>query len=254
MAADDREVSTKNPKADNNNSAEQEDVVNRLPDQLKQILDKEQNLLEIDRSQARDLLAKGIKTEKKFLEEWGRPSAWSFEGCSEEAQYKATCWFELTQKQLEKDKEELTNKVAEAQTNIDQNLDEIENVEQNLKTLLDNLEALPKEDREFLYLRVNQRVWDGDQRSAYFSTLRKMASYVIKLQRDLENRLAEMQVPTLILWGEDDKIITPENGRILDSIQQNTRLEIIPGAGHVPQQETPGAVVDAILSDNRFLR
>jgi len=145
MATDDHKGTNKNPESGNNDSANQDDILNRLPDQLKQILAKEQNLLELDRSQARDLLTKGIKDEKKYLKEWGDPSAWSFEGCSEEAQHEANCWFELAQKQLEKEKEELTNKVAAARTKIDEKLEEIDGVNQNLQTLIDNLKALPME-------------------------------------------------------------------------------------------------------------
>jgi hypothetical protein len=145
MATDDHKASNKNPEAGNNESAKNEDVLDRLPADLKQILEKEQRLLDIDRSQARELLTKGIKAEKKYLDEWGHPSAWSFEGCSEEAQTEANCWFEKAQKKLEKNKEELDQEVAAAQTEINEQLEKIEGVEQDLKTLLDLLKALPED-------------------------------------------------------------------------------------------------------------
>ena len=47
-------------------------------------------------------------------------------------------------------------------------------------------------------------------------------------------------VPTLILWGRQDKIIPLEIGERLRQDIPNSRLEIIDKAGHIPQEEVPG--------------
>ncbi|CAN5822344.1 alpha/beta hydrolase [soil metagenome] len=54
-------------------------------------------------------------------------------------------------------------------------------------------------------------------------------------------------VPTLILWGRQDKIIPVEIGEQLRSDIPNSTLEIIDRAGHVPQEEVPGKVIPLIL-------
>ncbi len=118
-----------------------------------------------------------------------------------------------------------------------------------LNTYYAELEKIPQIERDFLYTRVNQRVWSDDQRRAYFSTLRNMAAAVPRLQKGLAERLAELRIPTLILWGEKDTVNPLENGRLLVQAQPAARLVIIPQAGHMPHQERADLVVQAILSD-----
>lgn len=43
--------------------------------------------------------------------------------------------------------------------------------------------------------------------------------------------------PTLIVWGEDDKVIPVEDGRTLHDLILHSRLVILKDCGHVPQEE-----------------
>jgi len=115
-----------------------------------------------------------------------------------------------------------------------------------------DLSHLPTSDQEFLYLRVNQRVWSDKQRWAYFSTLRHFAAALARPAADLEARLALLEVPTLVIWGEKDRVYASENGVALPSIQPNARLLILPGLSHNTHQDDPQAVLTAILGDERF--
>lgn len=115
-----------------------------------------------------------------------------------------------------------------------------------------NLDGLPQAEQEFLYQRVNQRVWDDAQRAAYFSTLRNLAPYVTRQQKGLPERLARLDVPTLILWGAEDWIMSPSNGQAAAAAQPSARFVSLPKCGHLPQQEVPQAVLQAILEDGRF--
>lgn len=45
--------------------------------------------------------------------------------------------------------------------------------------------------------------------------------------------------PTLIIWGEEDRLIPVAAGRWLEDAMQNTTLVIYPGIGHLPQEEAP---------------
>ena len=52
-----------------------------------------------------------------------------------------------------------------------------------------------------------------------------------------------ISVPTLILWGDDDQVLPRLIGNRLDAAIPNSRLELIPSAGHIPQEEQPDAVI-----------
>ena len=47
-------------------------------------------------------------------------------------------------------------------------------------------------------------------------------------------RVSKIAIPTLVLWGEDDKIDPPETGRLLfEALTCKKQLHIIPGNGHL---------------------
>ncbi|MFD5080451.1 alpha/beta fold hydrolase [Streptomyces sp. NPDC058371] len=64
-------------------------------------------------------------------------------------------------------------------------------------------------------------------------------------------RLARLAVPTLVLWGASDRIVTPEYGRQLARAIPGARLVVVPEAGHLPQLERPEATVEALLDFHR---
>jgi pimeloyl-ACP methyl ester carboxylesterase len=115
-----------------------------------------------------------------------------------------------------------------------------------------DLDSLPAEEQRFLFLRVNQRVWDDAQRHAYLSTLRNLAAFITRQQKGLPERLSHLNVPTLILWGEDDRILPASNGKAAAAAQPTARFTSLSQACHLPQQECPLAVLQAILDDERF--
>jgi pimeloyl-ACP methyl ester carboxylesterase len=109
-----------------------------------------------------------------------------------------------------------------------------------------HLDQLPEADRNFLFQRVNERVWSDGQRRAFFSTFRNLARWVPAQQRDLASRLYRLDIPTLAIWGEADRVNSPKNGHVLTQAQPAAQLVLVPGAGHNLQQENPGAVLEAI--------
>jgi len=58
-------------------------------------------------------------------------------------------------------------------------------------------------------------------------------------------RLAELQVPTLILWGGRDRLIPPAYGERFRSDIAGSRLVVFPALGHVPHEEDPTATAAA---------
>lgn len=59
-------------------------------------------------------------------------------------------------------------------------------------------------------------------------------------------RLAEIKVPTLILWGGKDRLIPPRWGSEFNQGIPGSRLVVFPKLGHVPQEEDPAATLAAL--------
>ena len=62
----------------------------------------------------------------------------------------------------------------------------------------------------------------------------------------LPARLATITVPTVVLWGESDRVVTPEYGRAYAAAIPGARFELLPATGHAPQIESPMQLLDAI--------
>jgi pimeloyl-ACP methyl ester carboxylesterase len=73
------------------------------------------------------------------------------------------------------------------------------------------------------------------------------------LASDLSPRLASIQAPTLVVWGEDDALIPPSRGRNLAEAIPGSRFVSIPGAGHAPMWERPD-VFDPLVLDFLAMR
>jgi 3-oxoadipate enol-lactonase len=56
---------------------------------------------------------------------------------------------------------------------------------------------------------------------------------------DSRPRLGEIRVPTLVVVGDEDIITPPSESQALAKGILNSRLEIVPGAGHFPMLEQP---------------
>jgi pimeloyl-ACP methyl ester carboxylesterase len=57
----------------------------------------------------------------------------------------------------------------------------------------------------------------------------------------LKRWLARITVPTLLLWGASDRIVTPDYGRAYGALIPGSRFEVIEAAGHHPEIEQPEA-------------
>lgn len=61
-------------------------------------------------------------------------------------------------------------------------------------------------------------------------------------------KFAAITAPTLIIWGEEDRLIPVAAGRYLDQVMPQSQLVIYPGIGHLPQEEAAAQSL-ADLSD-----
>jgi pimeloyl-ACP methyl ester carboxylesterase len=78
--------------------------------------------------------------------------------------------------------------------------------------------------------------------------------WVMKQQGGLEGNLAQLATPTLMIRGEHDQMMLLENAQALLDIQSSAKLVTIPGAGHMPQQERPQALLDTMIGGMDGLR
>lgn len=60
--------------------------------------------------------------------------------------------------------------------------------------------------------------------------------------------LRRVPTPTLTLWGEADRIVTPEYGRKVADLFPNGRFETIAAAAHYPTREQPAATAASIAA------
>jgi pimeloyl-ACP methyl ester carboxylesterase len=67
---------------------------------------------------------------------------------------------------------------------------------------------------------------------------------------DMIAKLPTITVPTLIVWGRQDRVIQLRVGELLHQLLPNSTLEVIEECGHIPQEEKPAETV-ALIS--RFL-
>jgi pimeloyl-ACP methyl ester carboxylesterase len=72
----------------------------------------------------------------------------------------------------------------------------------------------------------------------------------------LAGRLARLELATLVLWGDSDRIVDPGYGRAYADAIPHARFQLLPGTGHLPQLETPQQLMNAIWNrtDSEFPR
>jgi len=70
---------------------------------------------------------------------------------------------------------------------------------------------------------------------------------LISAEAAFENRLPEIDIPTLILFGEHDKVVPPANADLLAAKISNSQTVILPDAGHFFPIEVPEAASQTVI-------
>jgi pimeloyl-ACP methyl ester carboxylesterase len=68
------------------------------------------------------------------------------------------------------------------------------------------------------------------------------------IKHNMQNELAPINLPTLLVWGNNDIITPPFVGREFNKLIKNSELHFIDHCGHAPMMEVP-AEFNKILSD-----
>jgi pimeloyl-ACP methyl ester carboxylesterase len=70
----------------------------------------------------------------------------------------------------------------------------------------------------------------------------------------LPDQLAEVTAPTLVITGDDDRIVPTAQSIRLAAAIPGAKLVVIPSCGHVPQEEQPAAFLAAVSDFLSVLR
>jgi pimeloyl-ACP methyl ester carboxylesterase len=96
--------------------------------------------------------------------------------------------------------------------------------------------------------RIDPSTMPEAQRAAFAGNRASLAVYGGQSMSDptLRGRLAGVTVPTLVLWGDSDRMFDPEYGRAYAASIPGATFTLLTATGHVPQIETPEQLLDPI--------
>jgi pimeloyl-ACP methyl ester carboxylesterase len=78
-------------------------------------------------------------------------------------------------------------------------------------------------------------------------TLASILQFIWPLpDKGLSKRLYRVKAPTLLVWGAQDKLVDPAYGQAFAAAIAGARLELIDGAGHLPNLEQPEATIGVL--------
>ena len=73
------------------------------------------------------------------------------------------------------------------------------------------------------------------------------AALMASVNYDYRDRLEEITCPTLIIWGENDSVVSVEDAHEYERLISDSRKTVMEDTGHVPMMERPRAVNDVLL-------
>jgi pimeloyl-ACP methyl ester carboxylesterase len=92
---------------------------------------------------------------------------------------------------------------------------------------------------------------DPANRAAFVRTMRAVIEPGGQAVSATDRLYLAQEMPTLIVWGDQDKIIPVNHAYQTHEAIPHSRLEIIPGVGHFPHVEDPYRFVEILVD---FLR
>ena len=87
---------------------------------------------------------------------------------------------------------------------------------------------------------------DSQTRQAFLRTLRSVVDYRGQAVSALNKLHLTSELPLMVIWGDQDRIIPVDHGFALDQHRPGCRIEVLDGVGHFPHVEKPDVVVDLL--------
>ena len=85
-------------------------------------------------------------------------------------------------------------------------------------------------------------------------TLHRQILNTLQTSKPIEERFAQLQVPTLIVTGAQDRVIPPSSVNTLARVFVNSQIKIMPDVGHVPMVEAPAQTAEDYLRFRNSLK
>ena len=87
---------------------------------------------------------------------------------------------------------------------------------------------------------------DARTRQAFLRTLRSVVDYRGQSVSALNKLHLTAGLPTVLIWGDHDRIIPVAHAYAAHDALEGSRLEVLEGIGHFPHVEAPAAVADIL--------
>jgi pimeloyl-ACP methyl ester carboxylesterase len=111
-------------------------------------------------------------------------------------------------------------------------------------------ELLFHEPDSYMAKLIIQEQPDEEQMMAGYQSMTVLARLVWERPYDpkLAARLHRVQCPTLLVWGQHDRLVPPAYGEAYRKYLPHAELKLIPDCGHLPMFEREAEFVEAIRS------
>lgn len=121
-----------------------------------------------------------------------------------------------------------------------------------LKKLTYRPDRIPRPISKYLFQRIkDQHKWFGKMMDDLIGKDVDVYDPEIIRSRSFNDRIKEINIPTLILWGENDGLFPVEIAHIIHNNINNSKLHIFKKTGHAPQFEHP---VKVAVHLHRFIK
>ena len=104
--------------------------------------------------------------------------------------------------------------------------------------LLSMADAIPDVSRYILHNKSAREYLFQDRQTANAA--------LALISEDFSRAIAEVAVPTFIIWGDKDKVAPLRTGKLLAGRMRNASLAVLHRVGHVPMNETPALFNDVL--------
>jgi pimeloyl-ACP methyl ester carboxylesterase len=101
---------------------------------------------------------------------------------------------------------------------------------------------------ELISALIIDRSFHNRQRGDLLTPLYSLLDHIDTWDEHYGQRLANIPHPTLLLWGDHDRVFPLDIGKQVKKLLPQAEWHIIPEAGHLPQWEQPQVVNSLILS------
>jgi pimeloyl-ACP methyl ester carboxylesterase len=92
-----------------------------------------------------------------------------------------------------------------------------------------------------------KKVTDPQHTAAFAKVMKHMTNPMTRQRYNTVRRLPHIKSPTLIVWGDNDKVNDVSLGHLLNEGIKGSKLVILPDTGHGVPQERPKEFAEAVL-------